>query len=170
MKPPRPSSRLGRLSRAALAACLTITTTARAEAPPPPPENFVTEVPAATVYGNVPGNRTTIAIHSIPGEPRWTIPVWASAFLVAPDAMSILVLGPGHGLLPATDPAQVVATVWYLEGEAVRSRPIRLGEVMDPADMPRMASHFRWLTTMELDPTGYRLGLADGRWITVTFR
>lgn len=143
---------------------------ALADTPLPPPADYVAETPGATIYGNAARGTTTIAQHAVPGEPRWTIPVWARAFLVAPMGDSILVLNDGLNLLSSNDPATIVATVWYLDGDRVERRPFALGELMDPASLPRTASHWLWLEGYELAETGYRLRLVDGRSVLLTFR
>ncbi|WP_371226766.1 hypothetical protein [Roseovarius sp. 2305UL8-3] len=143
---------------------------AHADTPLSPPADFVHETPDATVRGSVERNRTTITQHGVPHSPTWAIPVWARFYSLSPTADAILVLAPGGNLLDSRDPDQIVMTVWYLEGDKPQSRPFRLAEVMNPADMPRTVSHYAWLTSYVQDETGWRLRLADGRKIIVTYR
>lgn len=143
---------------------------ALADEPLTPPEDFIHDTDAATVRGDVARNRTTITQHGVPGSPNWSIPVWARFYSLSPLADSVLVLNPGGNLIGTRDPHQVVMTVWYLEGDTVRQQPFALLEVMDPADMPQTASHYLWLESYTPTETGWRLQLADGRSITVTYR
>ena len=143
---------------------------ALADTPLKPPADFVHETPAATVRGSVERNRTTITQHGVPHSPTWAIPVWARFYSLSPLADAILVLNGGGNLLGSRDPDQIVMTVWYLEGDTPQARAFTLAEVMEPSDMPRTVSHYVWLDSYEPGESGWRLRLADGRQITVTYR
>ena len=151
---------------ALLCLCFTIPTSAFADAPLTPPENFIHRTDIATVDGQVETNTTIIApTNHLP----WTVPVWARYYLLAPDALSILVLSGGGNLLGSRDPDQIVATVYYVEDGAVRVQDFALNDTMNPAEMPRTISHYLWLETYQVADDGWELVLSNNKTITITF-
>lgn len=140
---------------------------ANADAPLTPPQDFVLNIAGASVTGDVAANITTINPTT---GPTWSIPVWARWFMLSPDRQSILVLNYNGNLLSDDDPTQIVATVWYTQGDGVESMPFTLTDTMNPADMPRSVSHFVWLETYRSTEKGWELDLSDGNSIIITYR
>lgn len=138
-----------------------------ADEPLTPPQDFIIEYEGASIVGDVSAGTTTVSPRD---GPAWIIPVWARWFQISQDQRAALVLNTGGNLLGSRDADQIVATVWYLEDETVRSRPVTLSETMDPSDMPQSTSHFVWLTSYRAVGNGWELDLSDGRTVTITFR
>lgn len=141
-------------------------TSALSDTPLSPPADFTHRSEVAIVDGRVETN-TTIIVPT--NRAPWIVPVWARFYLLAPDALSILVLNGGGNLLGSRDPEQIVATVFYVEDGAVRAQHFKLADIMDPNDMTRTVSHYSWFETHHATDQGWELGLSDGKTVTITY-
>ncbi|WP_143831257.1 hypothetical protein [Octadecabacter temperatus] len=150
-----------------LGLCIAIASQTFADTPLAPPEDFTHRAEIATVEGRVETNTTIVAPAN---HAPWAIPVWARFYLLAPDALSILVLSNGGNLLGSRDPDQIVATVYYVEDGAVHAQSFTLSDTMDPAEMPQTASHFLWLDSYRAADGGWELVLSNTKTITITYR